>query len=137
MKAYKDFIVSPIGERYNNSKKVGDKELILNTEIFNHQFINRLALILETPILFSTPINKGDEVILHHNVFRRFRDVRGDEKNSKSYYSEDLFFAQPDQIYAYKHNLEWQCVDGFCFIKPIKNTFNNLRNTFIKTASER
>ena len=29
MKAYKDFIVSPIGERYNNSKKVGDKILYL------------------------------------------------------------------------------------------------------------
>ena len=28
MKAYKDFIVSPIGERYNNSTKVDDKELI-------------------------------------------------------------------------------------------------------------
>ena len=36
MKAYKDFIVSPIGRRYNNSKKVGEKELVLNTEIFNH-----------------------------------------------------------------------------------------------------
>ena len=42
MKAYKDFIVSPIGERYNNSKKINGKDLILNTEIFNHQFINRL-----------------------------------------------------------------------------------------------
>ena len=35
MKAYKEFIVSPIGERYNNFKKVDDKDLILNTEIFN------------------------------------------------------------------------------------------------------
>ena len=61
MKAYKDFIVSPIGERYNNSKKVGDKDLILNTEIFNHKFANRLALVLETPILFNTTIKKGDE----------------------------------------------------------------------------
>ena len=102
MKAYKDFIVSPIGERYNNSKKVGDKELILNTEIFNHQFINRLALILETPILFSTPINKGDEVILHHNVFRRWHNVKGKEKNSRSYWKEDKYFISPDQIFLYK-----------------------------------
>ena len=72
MKAYKDFIVSPIGERYNNSKKVDGKELVLNTEIFNHQFINRLALVLETPILFDTPVKKGNEIILHHNVFRRW-----------------------------------------------------------------
>ena len=35
MNAYKDFIISPIGDRYNNSIRVGEKELVLNTEIFN------------------------------------------------------------------------------------------------------
>ena len=54
MRAYKDFIISPIGSRYNNSKKVGDKDLILNTEIFNHQYINRLAKVIATPIIFIT-----------------------------------------------------------------------------------
>ena len=43
MRSYKDFLISPIGGRYNNSKKVDDKELILNTEIFNHQYCNRNA----------------------------------------------------------------------------------------------
>ena len=57
MKAYKDFIISPIGDRYNNSKKIGDKELILNTEIFNHQYVNRLARVIATPLLFQSPIN--------------------------------------------------------------------------------
>ena len=28
--------------RYNNTTKIGDKELILNTEIKNHQYINKL-----------------------------------------------------------------------------------------------
>ena len=37
MHALYNFVVEPIGERYNNKKQVGDKELILNTEIFNHQ----------------------------------------------------------------------------------------------------
>ena len=91
MKVYKDFIVSPTGERYNNSKKVGDKELILNTEIFNHQYINRLAKVIATPLLFSSPINVGDEVVVHHNVFRRWYDVKGKEKNSRSYWKEDKY----------------------------------------------
>ena len=34
MNAYKDFIVAPIGERYNNVKRIDNKELILNTEIY-------------------------------------------------------------------------------------------------------
>jgi len=119
MKAYKDFIVSPIGERYNNSKKVGDKDLILNTEIFNHQFTNRLALVLETPMLFNTPVKKGDEIILHHNVFRRWHDIKGREKNSRSYWKEDKYFISPDQIFLYKQK-EWKAMPGFSFIKPLK-----------------
>ena len=70
MNAYKDFIVSPIGERYNNVSRVDDKELILNTEVFNHQYVNRKAKVIATPLLFQSPVNIGDEVIVHHNVFR-------------------------------------------------------------------
>ena len=56
MKAYKEFIVSPIGERYNNSKKIDNKELILNTEVYNHQFVNRKAKVIDTPLLSKSPI---------------------------------------------------------------------------------
>ena len=121
MKAYKDFIVSPIGERYNNSKKVGDKDLILNTEIFNHQFINRLALVLETPILFDTPIDKGNEIVLHHNVFRRWHDVKGKEKNSRSYWKEDKYIVSADQIFLYKKK-DWMAMPGYSFVQPIMST---------------
>jgi len=123
MKAYKDFIVSPIGERYNNSKKVDGKELILNTEIFNHQFINRLALVLETPILFDTPIKKGDEIILHHNVFRRWHNVKGKEKNSRSYWKEDKYIVSANQIFLYKKK-DWMATPGYSFVKPLKSINN-------------
>jgi len=125
MKAYKDFIVSPIGERYNNSKKVGDKELILNTEVFNHQYVNRLAKVIATPLLFQSPINVGDEVIVHHNIFRRWHDVKGRERNSKSYWKENKYLIQSDQIFLYK-NKNWKATNGFSFVKPLKaiNSFN-------------
>ena len=35
-------------------------------------------------------INVGDTVIIHHNVFRRWYDQRGVERNSSSYFKEDL-----------------------------------------------
>ena len=119
MRAYKDFIVSPIGERYNNSKNIGDKELILNTEIYNHQFVNRLAKVIATPLLFSSPINVGDEVIVHHNVFRRWHDVKGREKNSRSYWKEDKNLITEDQIFLYKRK-DWIATPGFSFVKPLK-----------------
>ena len=118
MKAYKDFIVSPIGERYNNSTKVGDKELILNTEIFNHQYCNRNAKVIATPLLFPSPINVGDEVIVHHNVFRRWHDVKGREKNSRSYWKEDKYLISGDQIFLYNK----KATPGYSFVKPIKST---------------
>ena len=39
MQSVYKYVVEPLGDRYNNSKKIGDKELILNTEVFNHQYI--------------------------------------------------------------------------------------------------
>ena len=35
MRSLYDFIVEPIGSRYNNKKQIGDKQLIINTEIGN------------------------------------------------------------------------------------------------------
>jgi len=116
MKAYKDFIISPIGERYNNSKKVGDKELVLNTEVYNHQYVNRRAKVIATPLLFQSPINVGDEVIVHHNVFRRWHDVKGREKNSRSYWKEDKYLVSEDQIFLYNKN----AMPGFSFVKPLE-----------------
>ena len=126
MKAYKDFIVSPIGERYNNSTKVGDKNLILNTEVFNHQYVNRLAKVIATPLLFQSPINVGDEVIVHHNIFRRWHDVKGRERNSRSYWKEDKYIISQDQLYLYKRK-DWIATPGYSFVQPIKST-NNLTN---------
>ena len=121
MKSVYNFVVKPIGKRYNNVKKVGDKELIINTEIFNHQYVNRKATVISKPIVGDTDIDVGSDVILHHNVFRRWHNVKGIEKNSKSYFNEDTYIVQPDQIFLYKKFWQWHSPKGFCWVKPIKN----------------
>tara|TARA_R100001015_G_C4536549_1_gene101568 strand:- start:28 stop:618 length:591 start_codon:yes stop_codon:yes gene_type:complete len=121
MKSVYDFVIKPIGERYNNNKKIGDSNLILNTEIYNHQFVNRKAKIISTPIIGDTDIQVNDNVIVHHNVFRRWHNQHGVEKNSKSYFNEDTYIVQPDQIFLYKRFWEWRTTKGFCWVQPIKN----------------
>ena len=74
MKGIYSFVVKPKGGRYNNSKKIGDKELILNTEIYNHEYINREAIVTAVPLALKTEIKVGDTVIVHHNVFRRWHN---------------------------------------------------------------
>ena len=121
MKSVYNFVVTPKGERYNNSKKVGNTDLILNTEIFNHQYVNRNATVVSTPIIGSTDIKVGDEVIVHHNVFRRWHNQYGKEKNSKSYFDEKTYIVHLDQIFLYKQNNIWNVLKGFCWVQPIKN----------------
>ena len=126
MKSVYNFVVKPKGERYNNTKKLDGKELILNTEIFNHKYVNREAVVISTPIIGDTDIEPGDTVIVHHNVFRRWHNVKGVEKNSRSYFNESTYFINHDQIFLYKRNNKWLAPKGYCFVKPLKavNKFN-------------
>ena len=126
MKSVYNFVVTPKGERYNNKKKVGDSELILNTDIYRHEFVNRTAIVKSIPIVGDTDIQPGDEVIVHHNVFRRWHNVKGIEKNSRSFFDEYTYLINQDQIFLYKRNNTWNAPKGYCFIKPLKaiNQFN-------------
>ena len=124
MKSVYNFVVTPKGQRYNNTKKIGDKELIINTEIYNHQYINREAIVVSTPIIGDTDIKPGDTVITHFNVFRRWHDVKGREKNSRSYFNENTYFINYDQIFLYKRHKDWICPKGYCFVQPIKEKDN-------------
>ena len=120
MKSVYNFVVKPKGERYNNTKKLGGKELILNTEIFNHQYVNREAIVISTPLIGNTDIKPGDTVIVHHNVFRRWHNQHGEEKNSRSFFNEDTYFINHDQIFLYKRDKEWIAPKGYCFLQPLK-----------------
>ena len=122
MKSVYNFVVKPKGERYNNTKKLDGGELILNTEIFNHQYVNREAEVISTPIVGDTDIKPGDTVIVHHNVFRRWHNVKGIEKNSKSYFNESTYMISSDQIFLYKRDNKWIAPKGYCFVIPLKAT---------------
>ena len=120
MKAPFDFVIEPKGNRYNNTTKVGDKDLILNTEVFNHQFVNREAIVKSVPTAFKSDIQPGDTIITHHNVFRRWHDIKGRERNSRSFFDENTYLIKEDQIFLYKKQREWKAPKGYCFVQPIK-----------------
>jgi hypothetical protein len=120
MKSVHNFVVTPKGDRYNNTKEIEGGSLILNTEIYNHQFVNREATVISTPIAGHTDIQAQDTVLVHHNVFRRWNDVKGREKNSRSFFNESTYFIAQDQIFLYKRNNEWIAPNGYCFVAPLK-----------------
>ena len=122
MKSLYQFIVKPNGERYNNTKKIGDTSLLLNTSIESFRHINKEAIVVSTPAAFNTGINIGDTVLIHHNIFRRWYDVKGKERNGSMFFKDNMYFVNLDQVYGYKKNNDWVMVNNRCFVKPIKET---------------
>ena len=132
MQSLFSFIVEPKNKRYENEVDINCKKLIVNTTMDDHKYVSRIGVVKSIPKVGETDIKVGDEVIIHHNVFRRFHDIRGVEKNSSSYFKEDLYFCYYDQIFLYKQNDQWKAPFDFCFVKPIEN-----KKQFISSEKER
>ena len=121
MNSVYEFIIKPVGNRYSNELTVGDKKLIVNSSISNHKFVNREAEIVALPLAFKTKLKVGDRVIVHHNLFRRYYNMKGKSVNSTKYFKDDLYFASLNQIYMKKTKDSWETLNEYCFIKPIVN----------------
>ncbi len=122
MKSLYDFIIEPLGDKYKNEIQVGDKKVIINTQIESWKFVNRLAKVIKTPLAFNTEIKKGDIIVVHQNIFRTFYDMQGEKKKSRSWFKDDLYFCSLDQVYLYKNSTGWHTFGDRCFIQPIKDT---------------
>ena len=120
MKSPFDFIVKPLdGKRYNNIKKIGDVDLIVSTSEEDFNFSNRYAEVVETPLGYEGPIKEGYVLLVHHNVFKYYNDMKGRQRSGRSYFKDDLFFVDNEQFFMYYNGNEWIAYDKYCFIKPI------------------
>lgn len=114
------FIVKPKdNRRYDNTKKIGNIDFITSTSKEDYSASNRYAVVVETPINYTGPIKKGDTLLVHHNVFKYYNDMKGVERSGKSFFKDDLFFIDNDQFFMYKHNNVWSSHSKYCMIKPI------------------
>ena len=121
MKSPSQFIVEPLnGKRYVNSKKIADIDFIINTSEENHLSSTRYAVVVKTPFTYQGPIEEGDILIVHHNVFKYYNDMYGRRQSGKSYFMDNLFFIDDEQYYLYHHNGKWHPHDRYCFVKPLK-----------------
>ncbi len=123
------FIVKPKnGARYDSIKKIGDINFITSTSKEDFKFSNRYAKVVETPINYTGPIEVGDTLLVHHNVFKYYNDIKGKERSGKSFFKDDLFFIDNDQFFMYKKNKKWKAHSKYCMVKPIEK-----QNYYIET----
>ena len=120
MKSPTQFIVTPFkGKRYENTKDIGGLDLIISTSEEDHRFSNRYAEVLSTPLYYNGEIKKGDTLLVHHNVFKFYNDMKGRRQSGKSFLKDDMFLVDPDQFYMYKNENGWNSYDRYCFVKPV------------------
>ena len=103
MKSIYQFIVSPVNnQRYKNTKKIGDVDLVISTSEENYTTSNREATVIETPLNYKGPIEKGDTLLVHHNVFKFYNDMYGKRQSGRSFLKDNIFLVDSEQFFAYK-----------------------------------
>lgn len=119
MKSPFSFILSPIGEQYKNTTKIHGVDLVVNTSLDLAKYVNRIAIVIELPIYYKGSISIGDIVVVHHNIFRTYHDMKGRQTKSPEFFRDDLYIVNPDRIYLYKSKGIWKSHLNYCFVKPI------------------
>ncbi len=110
------FLISPINnEQYIN--KIGD--LIVNTSIEEAENVQRIGEVINVPFDYQGFIQKGDLVVVQHNVFRITFDDWGVPRQSDNHIVENLFGVSPDIIYAVIRDGKIMSSDNYIFVEPI------------------
>lgn len=131
MKSPTDFIVKPYnGRRYDNVKKIGGIDFITSVSKEDHKSSTRFAEVIETPLGYKGEIVPGDLLVVHHNVFKFYYDMRGRQRSGKSFLRDDLFLVDDYQFYLYKHDGKWKAKDLFCFVEPVEKDSEYYLYTF-------
>lgn len=115
------FVVKPVnGRRYDNIKDIGGVKFITSTSQEDHKAANRFAEVVSVPNNYDGEIVPGDILVVHHNTFKIYYDMKGQERSGTSFLKDDLFFVDDDQYFMYKHDGVWKTHSKYCFIKPVK-----------------
>lgn len=121
MKSPYCFIIKPVdGRRYDNIRTYGDAKFIISTSQEDHKVSNRFATIVSVPIYYNGPIKANDIVVVHHNVFKFYYDMKGRQKSSWHHLFDDYFIVEPEQVYLYSQDGgDWNALSPFIFVRPI------------------
>lgn len=112
----KGVLIKPVGGEYTNVKKVGDVELLVNTSIEDVDYVNRIGEVVSSP---DNYLEKGDIVLVHHNVFRTYYDMKGSKRRSNEYFRDGVYLVSADRIYLYKRDNDWKAYRSNCFVTPV------------------
>ena len=122
MKSPEKFIVTPYNNRrYDNIVKMGNIDFVTSVSEEDHTVSNRFAVVQETPLGYKGDVKVGDLLVVNHNIFKFYNDVKFQRRSSGAFLKDNLFLVGIDQFYLYGNEGNWKCNDRYCFVKPIKS----------------
>jgi co-chaperonin GroES (HSP10) len=108
-----NYIIVEIDEAYKNEID----GIIVNSTIESVAHINRIAKVVEAPSF--TILRKGDDVVVHHNMFRLRNGMRGQRVQSDYHIEDNKYFIPFTEVYMYRRGGEWNAIRPFVFLKPV------------------
>lgn len=114
------YLIEPLGGEYNNTKNIAGVDFVVNTTIEDASFVNRLGVVKALPTTENdSELQVGDIVVVHHNVFRTYLDMKGRKTKSNEYFRGDSYIVPLERIYLYKRKDDWKALKSFCFVLPV------------------
>lgn len=108
------------GNEYINELQVGNVKLVVNTSIEEADDVQRIGVVFSLPMIYNGDLQIGDEVVVHHNVFRTTLNDWGVPVQSSFHFKDDMYFVDNDMIYLRIRNGEVTSYNDNVFIFPIK-----------------
>ena len=117
------YLIEPLGSEYNNTKKIAGVDLVVNTTIEDAAFVNRLGVVKGLPTnIEDNELEVGDVVVVHHNVFRTYLNMKGQKTKSNELFRENSDIVALERIYLYKRKNDWKALKTYCFGLPVDYT---------------
>lgn len=118
MKSTFYFLVTPVdGKEFSF---VGKEGLILSSNIEDYKSTQRLAKVVGLCGVDDMGLKEGDIVVVHHNTFRSYYDMKGRTKKSANFVKDKIYYVEPERIYMYIRDGEEKVFGQYSFVKPVK-----------------
>lgn len=114
-----NYLIVELDEAYDNEVDLstGDS-IIINSTIESVANINRVATVKKAPDF--TILQEGDQVVVHHNIFRKNNDINGNQADSHYHIENNLYFVPLTEVFMYKRSdSDWNAISPYCFVEPV------------------
>lgn len=126
------YVLAEADEQYLNEEELkSGLTLVTNTTIESVEHVNREMTIISAPAY--TVLEKGDKIIVHHNILRKQNGPRGVVMDSNYKIEGNTYFVPPTQIFLVKKpGGEWEALDPYVFVEPIKTEDKSVGSLVVK-----